>query len=61
MKATFKSTLKGNPEGPTGIEVPPASIAALGSSKKPAVKINVNGYSYRSTVAVMGGEIYDSV
>lgn len=56
MKTSFKTNLAGNPEGPTGIEVPPASIAELGSSKKPAVKVNVNGYSYASTVAVMGGK-----
>jgi hypothetical protein len=56
MKTSFKTTLAGNPEGPTGIEVPPASIAALGTSKKPAVNVTVNGYVYQSTVAVMGGK-----
>ncbi len=40
----------------TGIEIPPGVIAALGKSKKPAVKVTVNGYTYRSTVAVMGGK-----
>jgi hypothetical protein len=40
----------------TGIEIPPEVIAALGKSKKPAVKVTVNGYTYRSTVAVMGGK-----
>jgi Bacteriocin-protection, YdeI or OmpD-Associated/Domain of unknown function (DUF1905) len=28
----------------------------LGSSKKPAVKVNISGYEYQSTVAVMGGK-----
>lgn len=28
---------------------------ALGTSKRPAVKVAINGYTYRSTVAVMGG------
>jgi hypothetical protein len=39
----------------TGIEVPAKVVAALGSSKRPPVRANINGYTYRSTVAVMGG------
>lgn len=39
----------------TGIEVPQAVMEELGSGRKPAVKLTVNGYTYRSTVAVMGG------
>lgn len=39
----------------TGIEVPPEVIDALGAGKKPPVIVNVNGYEYRNTVAVMGG------
>jgi hypothetical protein len=30
-------------------------VEALGSGKRPAVKVTVNGYSYRSTVASMSG------
>jgi len=39
----------------TGIEVPAAVVTKLGSSKKPAVRVTINGYTYRSTVATMGG------
>lgn len=39
----------------TGIRVPPEVVAALGPSKRPAVQVTLNGYTYRSTVAVMGG------
>jgi bifunctional DNA-binding transcriptional regulator/antitoxin component of YhaV-PrlF toxin-antitoxin module len=39
----------------TGIEVPAAVVAKLGSSKKPAVSVTIKGYTYRSTVASMGG------
>jgi hypothetical protein len=39
----------------TGIEVPPDVIDALGAGRRPAVRVTVNGYDYRSTVAVMGG------
>ena len=30
-------------------------VAGLGSSRKPAVVVMINGYSYRTTVATMGG------
>ncbi|WP_092967101.1 YdeI/OmpD-associated family protein [Agromyces sp. CF514] len=39
----------------TGIEVPSDVIEALGAGRKPPVVVTVNGYEYRSTVAVMGG------
>ncbi|WP_349898399.1 YdeI/OmpD-associated family protein [Parafrigoribacterium soli] len=39
----------------TGIPVPAEVIEALGGGKRPAVNVTVNGYSYRSTVAPMGG------
>ena len=39
----------------TGIEIPPTVVEKLGSGKRPAVSVTMNGYTYRSTVAVMGG------
>lgn len=39
----------------TGIEVPADVVEALGSGKRPAVTVTVNGHTYRSTVASMGG------
>ena len=39
----------------TGIEVPADVVAALGQSKRPKVTVTINGYSYPSTVGVMGG------
>lgn len=39
----------------TGIHVPDAVVAALGSSRKPAVSATINGYTYRSSIASMGG------
>jgi len=38
-----------------GIEVPPEVVAALGATKRPPVRVTFNGYTYRSTVAVLGG------
>ena len=40
----------------TGIEVPAEVVEALGAGKRPPVVVTVNGYSYRSTVAPMGGK-----
>jgi len=40
----------------TGIEVPPEVVEQLASGKKPKVVVDVNGFEYRSTVAVMGGK-----
>lgn len=39
----------------TGLPVPPDVIVALGAGKRPAVVVTLNGgYTYRSTVGVMG-------
>ena len=40
----------------TGIVVPVEVVAKLGQGKKPKVVVSLKGYSYRSTVAVMGGK-----
>lgn len=39
----------------TGIEVPPKVLEALDGGKRPAVTVDVNGYTYSSTVGAMGG------
>jgi hypothetical protein len=38
-----------------GIQVPEDVVAALGAGKRPAVRVTINGYTYRNTIAVMGG------
>ena len=40
----------------TGIEVPPEVVEGLGGGKKPAVVVTIGSFSYRSSVAVMGGK-----
>ena len=52
----FQTTLLAAGKTATGIEVPASVVQSFGSSKKPAVKITINGYGYRSTVAVMAGK-----
>ena len=51
----FRTTIVQTGKTTTGIEVPDEVMEALGSGKRPAVRVTVNGYSYRSTVASMGG------
>lgn len=42
----------------TGIEVPADVVEALGSGKRPAVKVTVGSHAYRTTVAPMGGSFW---
>ncbi len=51
----FRTVLEQAGKTATGIHVPDEVVASLGSSRKPAVLVSLNGYKYRSTVAVMGG------
>ena len=39
-----------------GIEVPEKVVAALGSSKRPPVRATINSFTYRTSVASMGGK-----
>jgi hypothetical protein len=38
-----------------GIHIPDEIVQALGKGKKPPVKVTINGYTYRSTVATVSG------
>lgn len=51
---TYDTTVAGS-GGKTGIVVPDPVIAELGAGRRPAVHVDLNGYSYRSTVGVLGG------
>src|SRR3954449_5354525 len=53
--ATFETTVATSGNN-TGIEVPVAVIERLGAGHRPPVLVDVNGYPYRNTVAVMGGK-----
>ena len=52
----FHAVLLQSGKTATGIVVPPEVVSGLGSGKRPAVSVTINGYTYRSTVAPMGGE-----
>jgi hypothetical protein len=58
---TFATTLLQTGASTTGILVPEAAVAALGAGKRPPVWVTVNGYRYRNTLAVMGGETWVGV
>ena len=51
----FRTTIQQSGKTATGIQVPEQVVEALGAGKRPAVKVTLNGYTYRSTVAVLGG------
>lgn len=51
----FRSTILQNGKTALGFQVPPEVVEALGAGKRPPVKVTINGYTYRNTVAVMGG------
>ena len=52
----FRTRILQSGKTATGIEVPPKVVDALGSGKRPAVKVTINGHSYRSTVATVNGK-----
>lgn len=51
----FRASIDLHGKSATGIVVPPEVVDGLGSSRKPAVRVTINGYSYPSTIATMGG------
>jgi hypothetical protein len=54
MRTTFDTVILGFGNN-TGIEVPAEKLAELGTGKRLPVTVTVAGYSYQSTVGVMGG------
>jgi len=51
----FHGRVELNGKTATGIEVPAEVVTGLGAGKRPAVRATVNGFTYRSSVAPMGG------
>jgi len=51
----FRAMIEQNGKTATGVRVPPEVVDGLGAGKRPAVRVTINGYTYRSTVGVMGG------
>ncbi len=57
----FHTTIQQSGKTATGIIVPAEIVEGLGAGKRPAVTVTINGYTYRSTIAVMGGQYMLSV
>jgi hypothetical protein len=53
--AKFKTTLFLAGKTATGFHVPPEVVESLGPGKRLPVRVTINGYTYRNTVAVYGG------
>jgi hypothetical protein len=54
----FRTTVELGGKTATGLRVPDDVIESLGAGKRPPVHITVGNYSYRTTVAPMGGAFY---
>lgn len=52
----FRASIQLSGKTATGIRVPEEVVEHLGAGKRPAVHVTINGFTYRSTVASMGGE-----
>lgn len=53
----FRALLEQNGKTATGLEVPEAVVEGLGGGRRAAVVVRINGHSYRSSIAVMGGRV----
>ena len=51
----FRTTIQQSGKTTMGFEVPPEVVEGLGAGKRPPVTVTINGYTYRNTVAVLGG------
>lgn len=55
MQSTFITTVtQAEDVNATGLPVLAEAVAALGTKKRPPVKVTLNGYTYRTTVAAYG-------
>jgi len=52
---SFRTTILQGGKTATGIEVPAEHVAALGTSRRPAVRATIAGHTYRTSVAMMRG------
>ena len=53
---TFPAVVALGGKTATGIRVPPEIVAGLSSTRRPAVRVTIGDHTYRTTVAVMGGD-----
>jgi bacteriocin resistance YdeI/OmpD-like protein/uncharacterized protein DUF1905 len=51
----FRAIVQRNNKTATGIPVPAEVMTGLGTSKRPAVRVTINGYTYRTSVGSVDG------
>jgi bacteriocin resistance YdeI/OmpD-like protein/uncharacterized protein DUF1905 len=51
----FRTTILQSDKTATGFVIPDEVVESLGAGRRPAVTVTINGFTYRNTVAVMGG------
>ena len=51
----FRTTILQTGKTAAGMQIPEAVVEGLHAGRRPPVRVTINGYTYRSTVAVMGG------
>jgi bifunctional DNA-binding transcriptional regulator/antitoxin component of YhaV-PrlF toxin-antitoxin module len=52
----FHAVIQLNNKTATGIAVPPDVLESLGAGKRPAVRVTINGHTYRTTVGSVDGQ-----
>ena len=56
MSVRFRTTILTTGKTTLGFVIPPEVVESLGAGKRPPVRVTINGYTYRNTIAVMGGQ-----
>lgn len=51
----FRAVILRNDKTATGIPVPPEVLESLGAGKRPAVRVTLGSYTYRTTVGIVDG------
>jgi hypothetical protein len=54
----FSGELQATGGNTTGFQIPDAAVEELGGGGRPKVVVTVNGYTFRSSIARMGGEYW---
>ncbi|WP_420113157.1 YdeI/OmpD-associated family protein [Pseudactinotalea sp.] len=54
----FTAELESTGGNTAGFRVPERVVAGLAGGKRPKVTVTLNGYTYRSSIAAMGGEYW---
>ena len=55
-RLSFHTTILQGDKTATGIQVPDEIVERLGAGKRPPVRVTINGYTYRSSIASLGGK-----